>query len=176
MPWRRSARAGFAFVDLTESNPTASGCRIPSTCSRHSPIRAALRYAPEPLGLPAARAAVAATVRVAARRRSGARRALGLDERGVQLAVQAALRPGRRRAGSAAELSAVRAPHAARGMHATWYGLEYHGRWEIDFAALPPRRPNTCNSGRFSEQSDRFVSRRGAEACLTICRERAAGP
>lgn len=59
---RREAltRAGVELLDLTESNPTRCGFRYPDALLAPLADPAALRYAPSPLGLPAARAAVAA--------------------------------------------------------------------------------------------------------------------
>lgn len=51
---------GTRLVDLTTTNPTAVGISYPPTLLSALADRAALRYTPEPLGIPSARAAVAA--------------------------------------------------------------------------------------------------------------------
>jgi alanine-synthesizing transaminase len=57
----RTAAAGGALLDLTESNPTAVGLPYPDLALAAALARAPVaRYAPAPLGLPSARAAVAA--------------------------------------------------------------------------------------------------------------------
>lgn len=54
--------AGLPLLDLTESNPTRAGLRWPAAALRRAlrPGAAVADYAPDPRGLPAARAAVAA--------------------------------------------------------------------------------------------------------------------
>lgn len=53
----RMRTAGTPFIDLTETNPTAAGIAYPDDVLSALASPAALRYVPEPLGLPAARAA-----------------------------------------------------------------------------------------------------------------------
>jgi aspartate/methionine/tyrosine aminotransferase len=52
-------RAGRPFIDLTESNPTRTGFSYPDSLLAPLAHARGLRYAPAPLGLPEARAAVA---------------------------------------------------------------------------------------------------------------------
>lgn len=54
----RLRTAGTAIVDLTETNPTQVGLQYPPDLLAPLSSPAALNYTPEPLGLPAARAAV----------------------------------------------------------------------------------------------------------------------
>ena len=56
-----AARRGRALNDLTVSNPTRVGIEYPAGLLRPLSDAAGLTYAPEPFGLPAARAAVALT-------------------------------------------------------------------------------------------------------------------
>src|SRR5262249_30108648 len=53
------ARAGRPFIDLTESNPTRAGFACPVDLLAPLGDPRALGYAPSPLGLPSARAAIA---------------------------------------------------------------------------------------------------------------------
>ena len=67
---------GTAVIDLTESNPTRAGIAFPPDLLRGLADRPALRYDPQPFGLPSARAAVAA---------DHARRGVTVDPRHVVL-------------------------------------------------------------------------------------------
>ena len=128
---------GEPIIDLTESNPTKTGLPYPSDLLASLADLRALRYEPHPLGLPAARAAVAA---------DQARRGVTIDPAHVVLTASTSeaytwlfkllCDPG----------ACVLVPrpsyplfdHLTRleGVRAEPYDLEYHGRWEIDFASL----------------------------------------
>jgi aspartate/methionine/tyrosine aminotransferase len=58
---RRRAEAGAGYIDLTSSNPTRQGLLFPAEVlqTAAAPYWAARRYEPDPLGAPAARAAIA---------------------------------------------------------------------------------------------------------------------
>ena len=87
--------AGARIIDLTESNPTTVGLDYPAGWLDVLGAEHVLRYAPQPLGLALAREAVAGDyARRGARGRSRTGRSVSELERGVQLAVQTALRPG----------------------------------------------------------------------------------
>ena len=129
--------AGTTFVDLTESNPTRAGIPYPDNLLQALADDRALRYEPQPFGLESARAAVAADQR---------RRGAVVDASQVVLTASTSeayswlfkllCDPG----------ASVLVPrpsyplfeHLTRleGIRADTYGLEYHGRWEIDFASL----------------------------------------
>ncbi len=129
--------AGTAIVDLTESNPTRAGIPYPEGLLTSLGQPGALEYEPHPLGLPSARAAVAAD-----------HRRRGVDVDPAQIALTASTseayswlfkllcNPG--------ECVLVPRPsyplfeHLTRleGIRAEPYDLEYHGRWEIDAGQL----------------------------------------
>ena len=167
---------GGAWVDLTESNPTRAGFDYPADLLQPLAARAALRYEPEPFGLPSAREAVAADY---------ARRGAHPEPSQVVLASSTSeayswlfkllCNPGER----------VLVPrpsyplfeHLARldAVDAAPYDLEYHGRWELDadslvHAATPATRavvvvsPNnptgSCLSTRELEWLDTFCTER----------------
>src|SRR5512132_3633354 len=133
----RRRAAGAPLIDLTESNPTRVELRYPMDLLRGLASDAALRYEPFPFGLPAAREAVAA---------DHARRGAAVDPAHVVLAASTSeaytwlfkllCDPG----------DAVLVPRpsyplfehltALEGVRAAPFSLEYHGRWEIDFATL----------------------------------------
>ena len=114
----RDRRLRGDLLDLTESNPTRVGLPYPDrrACARRSARADPARYEPAPLGLPAARAAVAAEYAAAgAAVDPGARRDHRQLQRIVLVPVQAAVRSGRRGADPRAELPALRLPGPPRG-------------------------------------------------------------
>jgi hypothetical protein len=137
----RTARV--AIVDLTASNPTDAGIAYPDGLLAVLSDARGLRYAPEPLGLPSARAAVAA---------DQARRGAEIDPADVVLTSSSSeayswlfkllCSPG--------EGVLVPRPsyplfeHLTRleGIQAAPYALEYHGRWSIDFESLAVAPPD----------------------------------
>ncbi len=111
----RRRAAGLPIIDLTLSNPTRAGFAYPSGLLAAMAQDRSLRYEPEPFGLLSARQAV--SDELGRRGLSVPANRIGPDrehERGVFFVVQAAVRPGRCRAGAAAELSAGRAPEPSR--------------------------------------------------------------
>ena len=129
--------AGTRFVDLTESNPTRAGIPYPDDLLQPLADARGLRYEPRPFGLESARAAVAA---------DQCRRGAVVDAGQVVLTASTSeayswlfkllCDPG----------ASVLVPRPSyplfehltqlEGIRAEPYGLEYHGRWEIDFASL----------------------------------------
>jgi alanine-synthesizing transaminase len=127
------ARRRGPVLDLTLSNPTRAGLPYPPDILRPLSDAAALTYRPEPLGLPAARDAVAATY---------ARRGLRIGPDRIVLTASTSdayallfkllCEPGR---------SNVLTPvpsyplfdHLTRldGVESRRYALEYHGAWSI---------------------------------------------
>ncbi len=85
---REKRQAGARVLDLTESNPTHAGIEYPAGFLASLGTDAALRYEPEPFGLPAARETIAREYGAA----GGSCGDDGQHERGVFVAVQAALR------------------------------------------------------------------------------------
>ena len=103
--------AGHPIIDLTESNPTRAGLRLPGRSARAAG-RSRARCVYEPAAVRLDRGAPAPWPRDYARQgiagRPRADRADGEHQRGVLAALQAAGRRRRRGAGAAPELSAVR--------------------------------------------------------------------
>ena len=175
-----SAGSGAPIIDLTESNPTRVGLSLsgrPARAARRSARRSTTIRSRSASG--PARAAVAADFRRRGIVISADRVALTVEhQRGLRAAVQAAVRCRRRGAGAAAQLSAVRAPDAARIRHgACRTTLEYHGvvahRPRLDQRAP---RPLACKRApdRVAEQPDRIVpaSRRPGRARRALRRAR----
>lgn len=170
----RSARA--QLIDLTESNPTRVGFRFPPGLLCGTAEREIQAYRPAPLGLPAARAAVAAHLARPGRPVAPERVALTAStSEAYGFLFKLLCDPG----------DAVLVPrpsyplfeHLTRleGVRALPYALDHHGRWELDLgglrAALTPRaravllvNPNNPTGS--------FVSPGEVEAVARICRER----
>lgn len=128
---------GAAIADLTESNPTRAGIPYPEGLLAPLAQARGLEYEPHPLGLPSARAAVAADHR---------RRGVEVDPAHVVLTASTSeayswlfkllCDPG--------DCVLVPRPsyplfeHLTRleGVRAEPYDLEYHRRWEIDAGQL----------------------------------------
>jgi aspartate/methionine/tyrosine aminotransferase len=128
---------GRPILDLTVSNPTTCGFRYPHDLLRPLAEGRGLVYRPEPLGLTAAREAIAADYRRRGVRVPAGRIALTastseaysllfkiLCDAGAEILVP---RPSYPLLDHLARLDAV----AVR-----FYDLEYHGGWAIDFASL----------------------------------------
>jgi len=128
---------GVAIVDLTQSNPTRAGIPYPADLLQALADPAALTYEPHAFGLPSARAAVAT---------DHARRGVVVSPEHVVLTASTSeaytwlfkllCNPG--------ECVLVPRPSYPLFEHLTQlegvriapYDLEYHGRWQIDFASL----------------------------------------
>jgi len=174
------ARARGPIVDLTVSNPTRVGLDYPPDLLAGLSDPAALTYRPAPLGLRAAREAVA---------ESYVRRGLSIDPDRIVLTSSTSeaysilfkllCEPGR---------SDVLTPvpsyplfdHLTRldGVGQRRYGLEYHGAWTVDFdevdsvwttgtravLAVSPNNPtgSVVQAGDADELARRCASRRAA--------------
>lgn len=128
---------GAVFIDLTLSNPTVAGFDYPASLLAPLGAPAALRYEPQPLGLPAAREAVAADC---------VRRGVSMTAERVALTASTSeaysvlfkllCDPG--------DEVLVPVPSYPLYEHLTRldsvrpvaYALEYHGRWSIDQEGL----------------------------------------
>ena len=166
---------GESIIDLTESNPTRVDLPYPSDLLSPLADPRALRYEPHPLGLAAARAAVAA---------DHARRGVAVDPAHVVLAASTSevytwlfkllCNPG----------AAVLVPrpsyplfeHLTRleGVRAEPYDLEYHGRWQIDFASLSdaPADARAVLVVSPNNPTGSYVTAREVERLEAFCRER----
>ena len=167
--------AGRTIVDLTESNPTRAGFQYPPDLLRPLASDAALHYQPHPYGLASARAAIA---------RDHVRRGVAIDPDHVVLAASTSeaytwlfkllCDPG----------EAVLVPRpsyplfehltALEGVRAVPFGLEYHGRWEIDFATLEdvPSDARAIIAVSPNNPTGSYVSAREVERLFALCRER----
>ena len=169
-------RAGGAIVaDLTESNPTRAGFAYPPDLLSGLADPRGLRYEPEPFGLPDARAAVAADC---------ARRGASIDPAHVVLSASTSeayswifkllCDPG--------DCVLVPQPsyplfeHLTRleGVRTAPYDLQYHGRWEIDFASVlaAPERTRLVLVVSPNNPTGSFITSGELERLSAICRDR----
>jgi alanine-synthesizing transaminase len=166
---------GVAIADLTESNPTRVGIAYPPDLLAGLGVERALRYEPDPLGIPSARQAV---------RDDFARRGVVVDPASIVLAASTSeaytwifkllCDPG----------TSVLVPqpsyplfeHLTRleSVRAVPYNLTYHGRWEIDFESLSaaPADAKLVLLVTPNNPTGSFVSRREAALLADLCRER----
>ncbi len=167
--------ADGAFVDLTESNPTRVGFDYPSGLLAGLGGQAGLTYEPSPLGLPEARAAIAA---------DAGRRGVGVDPAHVVLSASSSesyawlfkllCDPG----------DAVLVPRPSyplfehltslEAVRAVPYDLEYHRRWQIDFASIAaaPAHTRAVLVVSPNNPTGSYLDRVEVERLVAICRER----
>jgi aspartate/methionine/tyrosine aminotransferase len=128
---------GAAIVDLTASNPTQAGIDYPDDLLAPLADRVSVVYEPEPFGLPAARAAVAADY---------GRRGLAIDPRRIVLTASTSEAYAflfKLLCGPGDEVLVPRPGYplfeyltVLEGVRAVAYGLEYHGCWRVDRESL----------------------------------------
>jgi alanine-synthesizing transaminase len=167
--------AGLPIIDLTESNPTRVGITYPFDLLRELSSQAALRYDPHPLGLRSAREAVA---------RDHGRRGVTVNPDDVVLTASTSeayawlfkllCDPG--------DVVLVPRPSyplfehltALEGIRAAPFDLEYHGRWDIDFATLDdaPDRTRALIVVTPNNPTGSYATRREVEQLLALCRTR----
>jgi alanine-synthesizing transaminase len=167
---------GIPFVDLTDANPTTAGIPYPAGLLDALADPRALTYAPDPLGLHAAREAVAGEF---------ARRHASVEPAHLVLSASTSeayswlfkllCNPG----------DTVLIPHpsyplfehltALEGVATHGYRLAFHGTWEVDFASLAdaPAETKAVLVVSPNNPTGSFLSRRDAERLTAICRERA---
>src|SRR5687767_14377778 len=167
--------AGTRFVDLTESNPTRAGIPYPADLLQPLADDRALRYDPRPFGLESARIAVAADQR---------RRGAVVDASQIVLTASTSeayswlfklfCDPG----------SSVLVPRPSyplfehlsllEGVRAEPYALDYHGRWEIDFASLAaaPDDARAVIVVSPNNPTGSCITTAELERLVAICRER----
>jgi alanine-synthesizing transaminase len=167
--------AGRSILDLTESNPTRAGFRYPPDLLQPLSSEPSLHYEPHPFGLWSAREAVA---------RDHSRRGAAIDPDNVVLTASTSeaytwlfkllCDPG----------DAVLVPRpsyplfehltALEGVRAASFDLEYHGRWEIDFATLEdaPSATRALVVVSPNNPTGSYVSAREVEQLFAVCRER----
>lgn len=133
----RLRHQGVAIIDLTESNPTRAGFRYPDDLLAPLSDPRALQYDPAPLGVPSARAAVAAEFHRRHLNVSPDHIALTAStSEAYALLIKLLCSPG----------DAILVPRpsyplfehlaALEGIQLHHYPLEYHGAWRIDLGAL----------------------------------------
>jgi alanine-synthesizing transaminase len=168
-------RAGTPYVDLTESNPTRAGIAYPDHLLDALSAPAALRYEPHPLGLAAAREAIAADC---------ARRGAAVDPNRVVLSASTSemyawLFKLLCDAGESVVVPRPSYPlfeHLTRleGVRAEPYRLEYHGRWEIDVASLAaaPAGARAVLLVSPNNPTGSYASAAEIDALMRLCRDR----
>jgi alanine-synthesizing transaminase len=168
-------RSGTSYTDLTESNPTRAGISYPDDLLQPLSSPAALRYEPHPLGLAAAREAVAADY---------ARRAATVSPDHVVLSASTSemyawLFKLLCDAGESVVVPRPSYPlfeHLTRleGVRAESYRLEYHGRWEIDLesVAAAPAGTRAVLLVSPNNPTGSYASAREIDGLVRLCRER----
>ena len=164
-----------SIVDLTESNPTRVGFRYPDGLLDGLSSPAALEYCPEPLGIPSARAAVAAYLQ---------RYDLTVAAENIVLTAStsdayAGLLKLLCSPGEAVLVPQPSYPlfeHLTRleGVEAVPYALEYHGRWEVNLADLRERvtpRARAVLMVNPNNPTGSFASGRDLDAVAALCQE-----
>ncbi len=171
----RRRAGGGSIADLTESNPTRAGFCYPADLLRMLASDAVLRYEPHPLGLRVAREAVA---------RDHARRQATVDPERVVLAASTSEAYTWLFKLLCDPADAVLVPRpsyplfehltALEGVSAVPFDLEYHGRWEIDFATLEqaPRSTRAIIVVSPNNPTGSYVSARELERLFAMCRDR----
>jgi len=169
-------RAGTPYVDLTESNPTRAGISYPDDLLLPLSSPASLRYEPHPLGLRAAREAIAADC---------ARRGVRVEPEQIVLSASTSetyawLFKLLCDAGESVLVPRPSYPlfeHLTRleAVRAASYRLEYHGRWDIDFDSLAAAPADTRALLLVSPNNPTgsYASAREIEALVRVCRDRA---
>jgi aspartate/methionine/tyrosine aminotransferase len=168
-------RAGTPYVDLTESNPTRAGISYPDDLLLPLSSPASLRYEPHPLGLRAAREAIAADC---------ARRGVRVEPEQIVLSASTSetyawLFKLLCDAGESVLVPRPSYPlfeHLTRleGVRAASYRLEYHGRWDIDLDSLAAAPADTRALLLVSPNNPTgsYASALEIEALVRVCRDR----
>ena len=164
------------MTDLTESNPTRVGLRYPEGILEPLASQRGLRYDPAPLGLEGAREAVAADL---------GRVRLRVDAESVALTASSSDAYGSLFKLLCDPGDAVLVPrpsyplfeHLTRleGVDPIPYPLEYHGRWEIDLAAVASRvtpRTRAILVVNPNNPTGSFVTAAEWEGVTDVCRAR----
>jgi aspartate/methionine/tyrosine aminotransferase len=166
---------GLAVVDLTASNPTLAGFTYPADLLAALASDAALRYEPQALGMPSAREAVA---------RDHARRGVTIDPDRVILTASTSeaytwLFKLLCDAGDTVLVPRPSYPlfdHLTQleGVRAFPFNLEYHGRWEIDFATMQsaPEQARAVIIVSPNNPTGSYITASELERVLELCRER----
>jgi alanine-synthesizing transaminase len=168
-------RTRTPYVDLTESNPTRAGISYPDDLLQRLSAPAALLYQPDPLGLTAARDAIAADC---------ARRGAVVSPDHIVLSASTSemyawLFKLLCDAGESVLVPRPSYPlfeHLTRleSVRAEPYRLEYHGRWEIDLDSVAGAAGGTRAVLLVSPNNPTgsYASAREVGALVRLCRDR----
>lgn len=166
---------GRPVVDLTDSNPTRAGFTYPGDLLAALASEAALRYEPQALGMPSAREAVAS---------DHARRGVTIDPDRVILTASTSeaytwLFKLLCDAGDTVLVPRPSYPlfeHLTQleGIRAFPFNLEYHGRWEVDFATMQsaPERARAVIIVSPNNPTGSYITARELDRVLALCRDR----
>jgi len=166
---------GLPVADLTESNPTRAGLTYPADLLAALASEAALRYEPQALGMPSAREAVA---------RDHARRGVAVDPDRVILTASTseAYTWLFKLLCDAGDTVLVPRPSYPLFEHLTQiegvrtfpFTLEYHGRWEIDFATMQsaPEDARAVIIVSPNNPTGSYLTPRELDRLLALCRDR----
>jgi alanine-synthesizing transaminase len=166
---------GRTIVDLTESNPTRAGFTYPPDVLSELASEAALRYEPHALGMASAREAVA---------RDHVRRGVTINPDHVVLTASTSeaytwLFKLLCDAGDAVLVPRPSYPlfeHLTRleGIATASFNLEYHGRWEIDFASLDaaPSRTHAIIVVSPNNPTGSYVTAQELDRLFALCHDR----
>jgi alanine-synthesizing transaminase len=166
---------GIAFADLTESNPTIAGLPYPDDLLAALSDARGLRYEPHPLGLRSAREAVA---------RDFGRRGASVDPAHIVLSASTSeayswlfkllCSPGERVLVPQPSYPLFEHLTRLEGVATSSYGLEYHGRWEIDLERIrcAPRDTRAVLLVSPNNPTGSFVSRQELTEVTRCCRDR----
>jgi alanine-synthesizing transaminase len=168
-------RSSSSYVDLTESNPTRAGIHYPDDLLQALAAPDSLHYEPQPLGLPAAREAVALDC---------ARRGVTVEPSRIVLSASTSemytwLFKLLCDAGDSVLVPRPSYPlfeHLTRleGVRAEPYRLEYHGRWEIDLdsVAAAPAGTRAILLVSPNNPTGSYVSAAEVDAVVRLCHDR----
>jgi alanine-synthesizing transaminase len=169
-------RAGRPVIDLTESNPTRAGFEYPSDLLAPLANPRGLTYAPQPLGLPEARRAVAAEY---ARRGIdvGAERVVltASTSEAYSLLFKLLIDPGDEVLIPRPGYPLFELLAGLDGVVARAYDLEYHGTWSIDMASVErviTPRTRAILAVSPNNPTGSFLSSDEIEQLAAICRPR----
>ncbi len=164
------------YVDLTESNPTRVGLAYPPDLLQPLADAASLVYEPAPLGLPAARQAVAGDFR---------RRGVPIDPQHIVLTASTSeayallfkllCNPGDRVAVPVPSYPLFEYLTRLEGVEVDAYALEYDGAWEVNFESLRcalTARTRAVLVVSPNNPTGSVLARREVERFAALCAER----
>ena len=167
---------GAEFVDLTESNPTRAGFVYAPDLLEGFSSAQALHYDPNPVGLPAARQAVADEY---------ARRGVAVDPAHVVLTASTSeayswlfkllCNPGERVAVPRPSYPLFDHLTRLEGIETAAYDLDYHRRWDIDMGSVERAIAQETRALLVvspNNPTGSYVSKPEASRLLDICAER----